>query len=206
MSLETWIVYVSAVFFFLLSPSISHLYMLSTSLNYGFKKSVATGLGDLSAHVWQTTIVAAGLASIVYTSKNTFIFIKWIGVFFLLYLAIKQFNKNNFFTDKKDKENISIIRLYLNGLFMSSSNPKAIIFFAALFPLFIDYSQPTGIQFFIFGLTYVVMDGAFLLFYGYFASWSKEKFGKYINIYLNKISGGLLFLSAILLALNDINN
>ncbi len=204
MSLDTWLLYVTTVFFFLLSPGPSHIYMLSTSLSFGFKKSIATGAGDLSAHVWQTAVASLGLVSFIYTFQDMFIVIKWLGVLFLVYLAIKQFLKKDInIKDDKDKS-ISAKKLYLNGFLMSSSNPKAVVFFAALFPLFVDPSQPTIIQFFILGLTYIIIDGIFLLFYGYFASWSKEKFGAHINMYLNKISGSLLLISALLLALKDI--
>lgn len=204
MLFETWLLYISTVFFFLLSPGPSHIFMLSTSFSHGFKKSIATGAGDLSAHVWQTAVASAGLVSLIYTFQDLFIVIKWFGVIFLIYLAVKQFMKKDV-NIKNDKNlDVSAKRLYLNGFLMSSSNPKAVIFFAALFPLFVDVTQPTMIQFFILGLTYIVIDGMFLLFYGYFAAWSKEKFGEHINMYLNKISGGLLLSSAFLLALKDI--
>lgn len=203
MTLDTWILYVTTLFFFLLSPGPSHIYMLSTSLSFGFKNSLATGAGDLSAHIWQTTVASAGLVSLIYTFQDFFIVVKWIGVSFLIYLAYKQLRKKPLNLDNRVDPTISAKRLYLNGFFMSSSNPKAVIFFAALFPLFVDPTQPTMIQFFILGLTYIVIDAAFLLFYGYFASWSKKRLGERINIYLNKISGGLLLASALLLALKD---
>lgn len=203
MSQETWFLYVTTVFFFLLSPGPSHIYMLSTSLSYGFKKSIATGAGDLSAHVWQTVVASVGLVSLIYTFQELFIVIKWMGVAFLIYLAIKQLRKKDYSSQSKNISNITAKKLYLNGFLMSSSNPKAVIFFAALFPLFVDTTAPTGNQFFILGLTYIVIDGLFLLFYGYFASWCNNKFGNHIDRYLNKISGGLLFVSALLLALKD---
>ena len=89
MTLDTWFLYVTTVFFFLLSPGPSHIFMLSTSLSYGFKRSIATGAGDLSAHVWQTAIASLGLVSLIYTFADLFIVIKWLGVLFLIYLAIK---------------------------------------------------------------------------------------------------------------------
>ena len=204
MSFETWITYVTTVFFFLLSPGISHIFMLATSLSYGFKKSIATGAGDLSAHVWQTVVASAGLVSIIYTFQDVFILIKWIGVVFLIHLAIKQFKKKDLVTQQNINKNISAKKLYMNGFLLSSSNPKAVVFFAALFPLFVDVSQPTLIQFFILGLTYIVIDGLFLLFYGLFSSWCNKKFKHHINRYINKISGSLLIVSALFLAFKEI--
>jgi threonine/homoserine/homoserine lactone efflux protein len=83
---------------------------------------------------------------------------------------------------------------------------KAVVFFAALFPQFINTSEPTAHQFAILGLTYIVIDGCFLMFYGHFADWLSSRFEKHIDKYLNKISGSLLVGSAILLGLKDIKD
>ena len=85
MPLETWIAYIVTVFIFLVSPGPSHLFMLSKSLSHGFDKSWATGVGDLTAHLWQIGIVSIGLVSFIYTFQNFFILIKWAGVLFLIY-------------------------------------------------------------------------------------------------------------------------
>jgi len=89
---------------------------------------------------------------------------------------------------------------------MSSSNPKAVVFFAALFPQFIDTSKPTAIQFALLGLTYIVIDGCFLSFYGYFADWCVARFKKHLDKYLHKFSGSLLIGSAVMLGFKDIND
>ena len=206
MTLENWIAYIITVFIFLVSPGPSHLFMLSKSLSHGFGKSWATGAGDLTAHVWQTLVASMGLVSIIYTFQSFFIAIKWAGVLFLIYLGIKQFNKTSPFTEFA-KENIASKKtLYLQGFLMSSSNPKAVVFFAALFPQFINISEPTEIQFVILGATYIFIDGCFLIFYGYSADWCMSRFEKHIDKYLNKFSGSLLIGSAVMLGLKDIKD
>ena len=87
---------------------------------------------------------------------------------------------------------------------MSSSNPKAVVFFAALFPQFINTAEPTTIQFVVLGATYMAIDGCFLIFYGCFAEWCVSRFEKHIDKYLNKLSGVLLIGSAIMLGLKEI--
>ncbi|MEL6181908.1 MAG: LysE family transporter, partial [Myxococcota bacterium] len=56
--------------------------------------------------------------------------------------------------------------LWLQGFVTSAANPKAVVFFAALFPQFIDPALPFAAQFAILSLTYLVLDGLFLTAYG----------------------------------------
>ena len=206
MALDSWFIYIATVFIFLLSPGPSHIFMLSKSLSHGFGKSWATGAGDLTAHIWQIFVASIGLVSFIYAFQNFFIIIKWAGVLFLIYLGIKQFRKKSSFIEYAKENVISRKLLFWQGFLMSSSNPKAVVFFAALFPQFINTSEPTAIQFIILGATYILIDGCFLMIYGYSADWCMTRFEKHIDKYLNKFSGSLLIGSAIMLGLKDIND
>ena len=94
--------------------------------------------------------------------------------------------------------------LYLQGFLTSAANPKAIVFFAALFPQFVDTSQPTAQQFFVLGVTFLVVDGAFLLFYGAFAAGMASLFREHIGRHMNLISGVLLIVAAVMLGLREV--
>jgi len=180
--------------------------MLSTSLSNGFNKSWATGAGDLTAHLWQITVVAIGLVSFIYVFQDFFVIVKWAGVAFLIYLGVGQFRKKSLAASYNKSNEKSRMGLYWRGFVTSSANPKAVVFFAALFPQFINPAKPTAHQFAVLGLTYMVIDGCFLMFYGYFADWIKNRFEKQIDRYLNKTSGSLLIGSAVLLGLKDIKD
>jgi threonine/homoserine/homoserine lactone efflux protein len=206
MTFESWIAYVATVFIFLLSPGPSHLLMLSTSLSHGFKKSWATGAGDLSAHLWQISIASIGLVSFIYAFQDLFVLIKWAGVAFLIYLGIVQFMKKSTSINRSKGNGQNLMSFFWKGFVTSSANPKAVVFFAALFPQFIHTTEPTAHQFAILGLTYIVIDGCFLMFYGHFADWLSNRFEKHIDKYLNKLSGSLLVGSAILLGLKDVKD
>lgn len=206
MTFEIWLTYTTTVFIFLLSPGPSHLFMLSTSLSNGFSKSWATGMGDLTAHIWQITVASIGLVSFIYAFQNFFIIIKWVGVAFLIYIGIGQVRKKHLQVESLRDNGLSRLILFGRGFVASSANPKAVVFFAALFPQFINPAEPTAHQFAILGLTYMIIDGCFLIFYGYFADWIANRFEKHLDKYLNKISGSLLIGSAILLGLKDIKD
>jgi threonine/homoserine/homoserine lactone efflux protein len=117
-----------------------------------------------------------------------------------------QFKKKSISINRTKGNGRGLISFFWRGFVTSSANPKAVVFFAALFPQFINTSEPTFHQFVILGLTYIVIDGCFLMFYGYFADWLSNRFEKHIDKYLNKLSGSLLVSSAILLGLKDIKD
>ena len=91
---------------------------------------------------------------------------------------------------------------------MSAANPKAIVFFAALFPLFISDSLPFLPQVVILSITFLILDGISLLIYTLFASRLKTYLENKEKIYLqNKLVGVLLILSGIMLSMvNQTNN
>ena len=172
MNFETWILFILAVLALMSSPGPSHLLMLSNSATYGFKRATATIFGDLSANMLQMFAAVLGLSFLITSSSNIFNFIKWIGVTYLVWNALNMFfKKNNLKKVKKINSKKIFNKLYLQGFITSVSNPKAIIFFASLFPQFIVIDQNIWIQFIILSLTYVTIDGILLMTYGLGASW-----------------------------------
>ncbi len=186
------------------TPGPSHLLMLSNSLANGFSRSVATATGDLSANIVQMTVASLGVVSLIYSSQAFFSLIKWAGVSYLIFLGVTQFRK------RFDPSVAVICRvrtpgsLYWQGFMTSAANPKAVIFFAALFPQFVNPAAPTGKQFAMLGMTYLVIDACFLMIYGGFAGCIESRFRHHVGRHMKQISGALLVVAAILLGLKEI--
>jgi threonine/homoserine/homoserine lactone efflux protein len=175
--------------------------MLSNSLANGFVRSTATAAGDLSANFLQMMAAALGLASILNSSQNIFITIKWAGVLYLAYLGIKLiFSTKVGFSSAKSR---SLSSLYWQGFITSAANPKAVIFFAALFPQFISTEHDLLPQFLALSITYLIVDGVFLCSYGRFAQVLRQRVLENYQGLLNKLSGGLFLAAAVLLGLKD---
>ncbi len=208
MNTTLWISFIGTVLVIGITPGPSVLLASANSMNHGAKKTIGTILGDLSANSIQIVLSSLGLASIVISSGEIFGLIKWAGVGYLLYMGvtkiitapkIEKFKKNN---TKK-----SFFKLYSEGFLMSASNPKAIVFFAALFPLFIDQNLAFVPQVLILGVTYLVIDGFCLLAYVNFASKLKKYLEDREKIYLqNRIIGALLLFSGLMLSMVNRSN
>jgi len=202
MTIETWLLYVGTVLIFMSTPGPSHLLMLSVSMSHGFKRSLATAAGDLTANSIQILLAGLGLAALLTSSQYGFSIIKWAGVSYLVWVGIRQiiasFSRD---TDSPKVPEVSLLGLWLRGFITSAANPKAVVFFAALFPQFLDPSYALLPQLAIFGLSYIVIDGCFLATYGKGASWIAQKLQSHHKALLDRAAGTGLIIAAVLLGL-----
>ncbi|MGK0365180.1 MAG: homoserine/homoserine lactone efflux protein [Saprospiraceae bacterium] len=202
MELILWLSFVGTVLIIAFTPGPSVLLAAANSMNHGPKKAIGTIFGDLTANLIQMILSSLGLASIVVSSGEVFDAIKWIGVAYLIYMGMKKLlAKAETQKLKGKKQDKSFRKLYSEGFLMSASNPKAIVFFAALFPLFINENLPFVPQIAILTTTYLVIDGVSLLFYQHFAGKLKGYLEDKEKIHLqNRIVGSLLIFSGIMLS------
>ncbi|RLD22473.1 MAG: LysE family translocator [Bacteroidetes bacterium] len=203
MDLTLWLSFIGTVLILTLTPGPSVLLATANSMKYGAKKATGTILGDLSANLIQIILASAGLATIVLSSGELFQMIKWFGVAYLIYIGAKKIiskpRVENFKGDAKVK---SYFNLYSEGFLMSAANPKAIVFFAALFPLFIKADLPFLPQVVILAITFLTLDGLSLLLYTHFATNLKSYLENKEKLHLqNRIVGSLLILSGLLLSM-----
>ena len=91
MTIDTWLLYVGTVLILMSTPGPSHLLMLSVSMSNGFRRSLATAAGDLTANTLQILFVGLGLATVVTASQYGFVVIKWAGVSYLVWIGVRQF-------------------------------------------------------------------------------------------------------------------
>ena len=204
MTLEIWLAYVTTLLIFMSTPGPSHMLMLTNSMTNGFRRSLATAAGDLSANTLQILVVAAGLVGLVRSSQQFFVVIKWLGVSYLVLTGFLVFRRRLDSSVAEGLSTRSVRTLYLQGFLTSAANPKAIVFFAALLPQFINMELPTGEQFFLLGATYIIVDGCFLTVYGAFSAWIAGHFKHHIGRHMNQISGVLFVIAAILLGLKEL--
>jgi len=204
MTWEIYLLYLAALAAFFAHPAgPSQLLMMSHSIQHGIKGASWTIFGDLSANALQMLAAAFGLAALIATSAQAFNVIKWLGVAYLAWIGFK------LFFSKPQELKISgqlqkpRLRLFRQGFITSSANPYAVIFFAALFPQFIDPSLATLPQVAILGGTYLIVDGIFLLIWGYLAIYSAGRIRSLSNSLVNRVSGFLMICAAALLASRD---
>ncbi len=204
MPMETYVIYLAAVFvFFATPPDTSQLLIISNSVRHGLRRSAYTIAGDLAANSLQMTGAAFGLAAIIATSASAFIWIKWLGVAYLVWIGVQLILAKEKADDVTADTSGQSFRLFRQGFVTSMANPFAVVFFGALFPQFINPTMPVLPQLFILGMTYLVVDGAILLLWGWLGVRAATALNRFSFGLVNKVCGGLMIGAAALLAGKD---
>ncbi|MDJ0823965.1 MAG: LysE family translocator [Rhodobacter sp.] len=207
MPIDTWTLYVATVLALMSTPGPSQLLMLTNSGVHGFRRSLATAAGDLTANALQMLAAGLGLAAIIAASATALTIIKWAGVAYLIWLGIRMIRraKPDDPSENVSRRSASMGNLWLQGFLTSAANPKAVVFFAALFPQFISAEAAFWPQFLILSATYIVMDGAFLTAYGLGSSWVVARFKGNARVWVERVGGGFMIGAAVLLGLKSIS-
>ncbi|MDN7140641.1 LysE family transporter [Pseudomonas sp. JQ170] len=160
MSLETWLAFFAACWVISLSPGAGAIASMSCGLQYGFWRGYWNALGLQLGLVLQIAIIAAGVGAILAASATAFQVIKWFGVAYLVYLAVKQWRALP--ADISDESAVRPIgnplALVFRGFLVNVSNPKALIFMLAVLPQFINPHAPLLPQYLIITATMVTVD------------------------------------------------
>ena len=204
MLFETYLLYLAAVaVFFATPPDTSQLLIISNSIRYGLKRSIWTIAGDLSANCLQMTGAAFGLAAIIATSADAFLWIKWLGVAYLAWIGLQLILSKENDAEISAGSSGTRFRLFRQGFVTSMANPFAVVFFGALFPQFIDPASPIAPQLLILGMTYIVVDGTILFGWGWLGVRATNGMKRISIGAINKICGSLMIAAAGLLASKD---
>jgi homoserine/homoserine lactone efflux protein len=160
MTLETWLAFFVACWIISLSPGAGAIASMSCGLQYGFWRGYWNVIGLQMAVVLQIAVVAAGVGAVLATSSLAFSLIKWFGVAYLLWLALKQWQAMpEMLDDSSTPRPIGRpLALVLRGFLVNASNPKAIVFILAVLPQFLDPQRPLVLQYLEMGSTMVMVD------------------------------------------------
>jgi threonine/homoserine/homoserine lactone efflux protein len=207
MSFEIWLTYLATLLAFMITPGPSHLLMLSNSMAHGFRPSLATAAGDLTANAIQMTAAGLGLAAILVASQNALAIVKWLGVAYLVWMGIRMWrHAEKASSSKGAAQSASLNSLWGQGFLTSAANPKAVVFFAALFPQFIDPGRPFLPQLLALSLTYLVVDGTFLATYGISAGWIASRLKGTATALVQRTGSVFLLGAAVMLGLKSMHD
>lgn len=208
MSFETYLLYLGVIAaFFLTPPDTSQLLVISNSLRHGLRRSTATIAGDLIANIMQMLAAAFGLAAIIVASADALAIVKWMGVLYLLWIGLRVMLTRPRQGQVESAGDGRPSVLFRQGFLTSAANPYAIVFFAALFPQFLDSSRSLLPQLLVLGTTYLAVDAVLLVIWGWAAIRTVGRAGsRFGDIWMARISGGLLIGAAALLASEDLGD
>lgn len=157
---DTLLLFLTTTIVVVLSPGPAALSVTAEAASNGFKRSLWVIWGIAMANVVYFVLSATGIAALIIASNLLFSIIKWIGVAYLLYIGFNAlFSKAGPLTitpEKKNKGNAH--KVFLKGFVIEISNPKALLYFSALLPQFIDISRPVLPQLMTLALIVFILD------------------------------------------------
>lgn len=168
MTLQLWLAYTGVIAALIAIPGPSALISMTHGLRYGRKQALATVIGGVLAAMVLMTASALGLGAILAASTTAFTLLKVVGAAYLIWLGISAWRDNSEPTQlnaAEMEEAPGVLRLFRKGFMVGISNPKDLLFFAALFPNFIDASQPHAVQFATLAITWAVLDCSIMFSY-----------------------------------------
>ncbi len=197
-----FILFLQIIIFLFITPGTPRIVIISYSMNYGVKNCIWTALGDVSANLFQATLVIFVIGTFLSDNPNFLNFFKWVGVIYLMYLAYDVYKSSPKDVNSKIISTKSVFSFYKDGFLVAGTSPKAWLFFPLIFPQFIDFSTNYIVQFFILITTYVVLDFISLIGYALLAqkliTWIKAN-----PKTINTISASVLVIIALIIVVTQ---
>ena len=203
MTLSTWLLYVAAVLVLTVTPGPSVLMCISTSVQHGPRRAMIASLGSTSAIACIMLLSMLGLGAVLAASETLFSTLKWLGAGYLAYLGTTSLlsKTSSIAVPDASMPQVSAHALFGRGILVGASNPKALLFFGALFPQFIEPSAPQAAQFVILGVTFIFFELLWLSIYASTAARARHWLQKPRRATLfNRVTGAVFLLAAGLLA------
>lgn len=201
MDTHVWLAYVVTAIVFSLAPGSGTVNSISNGLSYGTRKSLASIAGLQIGLAFHIMLVGAGIGALVAQSALAFTIIKWVGVVYLVWLGIQKWRDRSSMVAQQDVASLSSFTLMRKAVLINLTNPKSIVFLVALFPQFLNPSEPQLPQLLVLGVTTVIIDGIVMLGYTSLAA----QMGRFIRSEsvmgrINKVFGGMFMGCGALLA------
>ncbi len=172
-----------------ITPGPDILLVIQTTINRSLKSGLGVLLGILTGNAVIISILFFGFASL---GENIYfqLTVSFLGGFYLLYVA------REIFIHRKDEirqSNVKAKNLYLKGLYVNLSNPKAIIFFGAILSPFVDKNALVLSLFSLF----IGIIGAFVLAIVLTDIFRKNLLTKKATLIVNTLSATIFFIFSI---------
>jgi leucine efflux protein len=133
--------YVLAVIVFLMVPGPGNLAIVSSTAKGGLMGGLAATAGIVAGDQVLIWAAVAGLASLLQASPLLFAGLQWLGAAYLVWLGWRMWRA---VPGAVPMKNIKAGHYFQQTLLITVLNPKAIMFYMAFFPLFVDPQGPRG--------------------------------------------------------------
>ena len=165
-SLEVWALFVVTESILCLTPGPAVLLVVAQALGRGAAASVWATLGILTGNALYFALSATGLGALLLASYELFALVRWLGAAYLIWLGVRTFVRRSATRSTAPTVAAGRRRTFVNGFVLQAANPKALLFFVALLPQFIEPGGHVAGQVLVLAVTSVAIELVILLAYG----------------------------------------
>ncbi|MEM9331082.1 MAG: LysE family translocator [Pseudomonadota bacterium] len=158
-----FIAFLTTTLAFLVVPGPSVAFATAQAVRHGPRAACVAVAGDALGTMVHVSVAVVGLTALVALSELVLPFLQILGGFFILWMAwgaFKNIGKTNEHTTLPSDRTT-----FWAGFFACVTNPKAIVFFVALFPAFISPEHNVFLQGAVYGGIFIVLDAISILAY-----------------------------------------
>ena len=155
----TLVAFVPAALALNLTPGADMMFCLAQGMRGGPRPAAAASAGISAGSMLNVALAGAGLGALVASMPHLFDAIRWAGVAYLLWLAVRTLRSP---LGQADAPAVRPARAFRDGFLVNISNPKVILFILAFIPQFVDPAQGSVLgQFLVLGS--VIALGGFVI-------------------------------------------
>jgi homoserine/homoserine lactone efflux protein len=204
LTVEAWLLFciTEAVLSFTPGPAV--LLVVSLGLSRGGRAGIAGSFGILAANAVYFALSATTLGAVLQTSWQLFVVVKWLGAAYLVWLGARMIFSRAQRPESSAPMELSrrsTARSFWLGFVTQGANPKALLFFTAILPQFIDPRGAVGPQIVLLGVSSVLIELVALIMYVTAAraarSWTHRP---RVGMVLQRVGGGMLVGAGVQLA------
>jgi threonine/homoserine/homoserine lactone efflux protein len=159
----TFLLFISFALAASFTPGPAVMLSIHNALHLGWRHALWSSLGNISGLLVLATLSALGLNAVLQSSELAFMVVKVAGAAYLIWLGIQQWRKAGKSLVAASEASSGETAEYrprtqfARGLKVALTNPKAIVFIAALFPQFISVAKPMAPQYAALTLTFMLI-------------------------------------------------
>jgi threonine/homoserine/homoserine lactone efflux protein len=201
MSLQLYLAFVAACLALALLPGPIVTLLIANGLRHGTRAALINIAGVQLGLTIVIGIVAIGLTTLMASLGYWFDWVRFAGAAYLVWLGIKLIRSPVEGVEADAPPPPPRGGFFLQGLLVSLSNPKLLLFFGAFIPQFMDMSRDHASQVTLLGVTFMVIAGITDGLYALLAGRARSFFSARRTRLVSRISGGFMIGGGIWLAL-----
>lgn len=151
------LIFIPAALALNLTPGVDMMFCLGQGLKSGPKEGIAASFGIATGALIHTLMAGLGLAAVLATYPLAFEVLRWVGVGYLVWLALQAFRNPIGTVTGIESQADTAFKAWRDGVLVNLFNPKVAIFVLAFIPQFVDPARGSIVlQFLIFGVVLTI--------------------------------------------------